>query len=502
MGNKLQVDSPTFPDSSCPSSLFIDPEKRRSTNSATALYPSSPTKTKPGSPVSLKDSESTFISSASMLAMNPSSPLVMRRLSKKSTDSLPPQSSPPIFNDSIFDSKYHELTDEGSVNTSANELSERKMNVILLGCGGSAKTTIFKQLKLLGKRRGELLQSFWQEGIIAPCFDTLISIFNRKNLYYPNAEYKSAESEETEQSVFDMFDTKGILNVTHSSNGKLIQQIVDMWDHEPILKKVYTEMLLDNQVESVAVEDINYYFSRAIKVHKGDKATDKDLLISQRKTTGVTHVEFRFGGGNTVANVWDCGGQKNERKKWPKMLREAEKLGGKIFFVFCVALSEYNQLCYEDDTTNRTTESLSIFETIVNSPQYNTHPIFLVFTKKDIFKQKLRYTNLSVCFSDCPDDLKHDEDTSNIKRDLIQNWTGFLEDRRTVSDEIYQKSLNFMKEKFLSKVQDPTRRKTIEKYIKVINAMDADDIKQELVENLFEQAMLELTYQDDMIHFI
>ena len=177
-------------------------------------------------------------------------------------------------------------------------------------------------------------------------------------------------------------------------------------------------------------------------------------------------------------------------------------MGGKIFFVFCVALSEYNQLCYEDDTTNRTTESLSIFETIVNSPQYNTHPIFLVFTKKDIFKQKLRYTNLSVCFSDCPDDLKHDEDTSNIKRDLIQNWTGFLEDRRTVSDEIYQKSLNFMKEKFLSKVQDPTRRKTIEKYIKVINAMDADDIKQELVENLFEQAMLELTYQDDMIHFI
>ena len=174
---------------------------------------------------------------------------------------------------------------------------------------------------VLGKRRGELLQSFWQEGIIAPCFDTLISIFNRKNLYYPNAEYKSAESEETEQSVFDMFDTKGILNVTHSSNGKLIQQIVDMWDHEPILKKVYTEMLLDNQVESVAVEDINYYFSRAIKVHKGDKATDKDLLISQRKTTGVTHVEFRFGGGNTVANVWDCGGQKNERKKWPKMLR-------------------------------------------------------------------------------------------------------------------------------------------------------------------------------------
>src|SRR3989338_2817250 len=263
----------------------------------------------------------------------------------------------------------------------------------------------------MGGKREDLIQSFWQEGIVVPCFDLLVSIFNRKNFYYPNAEYHSEESDEIEQQVFDIFEHKKILNITHPSNEQLVEGIVEMWNNEPILRKVCTEMLLENQVESVPVEDINYYFSRAVAVHKGDKPSDKDLMISQRKTTGVTHVQFAFNNVATLVNIWDCGSQKNERKKWKYMFSESEKLSGKIFMVYFVALSEYNQLCYEDESTNRTHESLNIFESIANNPAYQNYPLFLIFTKKDIFKQKLRYTSLSVCFEDCPEELKANEDT-------------------------------------------------------------------------------------------
>jgi len=173
------------------------------------------------------------------------------------------------------------------------------------------------------------------------------------------------------------------------------------------------------------------------------------------------------------------------------------------FIIFCVSLSEYNQLCYEDETKNRTKESLELFEKIVNDVTLTNYPLFLVFTKKDVFKQKLRYTNLSVCFDDCPDELKHfDEDTSKIKKEYINNWTGFLQDRQTVSDEVYEKAFDFMKNKFLERVKDQTKRQFIAKNIKAINTMDKEDIKTHLVKELFQDQMVESYFKEEMLHYL
>jgi len=152
-----------------------------------------------------------------------------------------------------------------------------------------------------------LEHAYWQEGIIAPCFTTLVSIFERKNFYYPNVEYRNEMSEEVEQKVFEMFEKKNIINVIKAEYRDTVEDVVFTWENEPILRKVYTEMLLDNQVEPVSVEDINYYFSRALDVHKGAKPTEVDILNSQRKTTGITSVKYTING--KYVTVWDCGGQ-------------------------------------------------------------------------------------------------------------------------------------------------------------------------------------------------
>lgn len=89
-----------------------------------------------------------------------------------------------------------------------------------------------------------------------------------------------------------------------------------------------------------------------------------------------------------------CSGQRNERKKWIFTFR------GKPYVIFFVAMSEFDQKCYEDDETNRTMESLLLFDEIINSTWFSESMVFLVFTKVDIFEEKLKTTDLSVCFPD------------------------------------------------------------------------------------------------------
>ena len=68
--------------------------------------------------------------------------------------------------------------------------------------------------------------------------------------------------------------------------------------------------------------------------------------------------------------------------------------------LFVVALSEYDQACYEDDKTNRMQESLAIFEEIANNQYFKHTSILLFFNKKDLFQKKLEKNPISVFFTD------------------------------------------------------------------------------------------------------
>lgn len=46
------------------------------------------------------------------------------------------------------------------------------------------------------------------------------------------------------------------------------------------------------------------------------------------------------------------------------------------------------------------TESMDLFDEVVNGTWFKEKPIILVFNKTDIFEQKIAETDLSVCFED------------------------------------------------------------------------------------------------------
>eukprot|EP00020_Sapocribrum_chincoteaguense_P000112 CAMPEP_0170749114 /NCGR_PEP_ID=MMETSP0437-20130122/10225_1 /TAXON_ID=0 /ORGANISM="Sexangularia sp." /LENGTH=640 /DNA_ID=CAMNT_0011088021 /DNA_START=208 /DNA_END=2130 /DNA_ORIENTATION=- len=66
--------------------------------------------------------------------------------------------------------------------------------------------------------------------------------------------------------------------------------------------------------------------------------------------------------------------------------------------IFCVALSEYDLKLYEDDKTNRMHESLKLFKEICNSKWFASTAMILFLNKRDLFEEKIKKTDLSVCF--------------------------------------------------------------------------------------------------------
>ena len=62
--------------------------------------------------------------------------------------------------------------------------------------------------------------------------------------------------------------------------------------------------------------------------------------------------------------------------------------------LFIISLSDYNQVLYEDNTTNRMRESEKLFGEILNSIFFQRTPFIVFFNKVDLFKEKLKFARL------------------------------------------------------------------------------------------------------------
>ena len=71
--------------------------------------------------------------------------------------------------------------------------------------------------------------------------------------------------------------------------------------------------------------------------------TEQDILRTRVKTTGIVEVHFTF--KNLNFKLFDVGGQRSERKKWIHCFEDVTAI------IFCVAMSEYDQVLHEDETT-------------------------------------------------------------------------------------------------------------------------------------------------------
>lgn len=160
---------------------------------------------------------------------------------------------------------------------------------------------------------------------------------------------------------------------------------------ESLWKDPITPSIVERSSEFYLMDSASYFFEHVRRIGGTDYVPNEDdVLRARSKTTAIS--ETRFDMGQLSIHLFDVGGQRSERKKWIHCFEAVTSI------IFCVALSEYDQVLLEESGQNRMAESLVLFESVVNSRWFLRTSIILFLNKIDIFKQKIPRVPLSKFF--------------------------------------------------------------------------------------------------------
>lgn len=259
----------------------------------------------------------------------------------------------------------------------------RECKILLLGSGESGKSTIVKQMKIIH------LKGYSED-----------ELYNYRPTVYKNL----IECAKAVVGAMRQFDIEPQLPVNEEycdflSNyvlqpgpqaeidPKVGEAVVSIW------KDPAKDQLMERQTEFYLMDSAEYFFKEAMRIVRPDYLPNEmDVLRARTKTTGI--YETRFQMGQLSIHMFDVGGQRSERKKWIHCFENVTSI------IFCVALSEYDQVLLEESNQNRMTESLMLFDSVVNSRWFMRTSIILFLNKVDIFKQKLSRSPLGNYFPD------------------------------------------------------------------------------------------------------
>uniref|UniRef100_A0A915MCJ6 Guanine nucleotide-binding protein G(O) subunit alpha n=1 Tax=Meloidogyne javanica TaxID=6303 RepID=A0A915MCJ6_MELJA len=212
--------------------------------------------------------------------------------------------------------------------------ASRDIKLLLLGAGESGKSTIVKQMKIIH-----------ESGFTAEDYK----------------QYKPVVYSNTIQSLVAILRAMGNLSIPfglpeRELDSKLVMDVVSrMEDTEPFSEELHAAMKrlwTDSGVEECFSRSNEYQLNDSAKYFLDDlerlgqpnyEPTEQDILRTRVKTTGIVEVFFTFKCLNF--KLFDVGGQRSERKKWIHCFEDVTAI------IFCVAMSEYDQVLHEDETT-------------------------------------------------------------------------------------------------------------------------------------------------------
>lgn len=118
--------------------------------------------------------------------------------------------------------------------------------------------------------------------------------------------------------------------------------------------------------------------------------TDQDILACRVRTTNPVVERYNING--VPFEVTDVGGHQRERYRWARKNCEPDAV------IFVAALSDYDQMLTKPISKNRMQESLDLYEAVVR--EFGDLPIMLFLNKKDIFREKVQYSDIVSHFDD------------------------------------------------------------------------------------------------------
>jgi len=177
---------------------------------------------------------------------------------------------------------------------------------------------------------------------------------------------------------------------------------------DPAIRRTFAHRALFQVADSA-----DYFFDNIDKFLRPDFRPNKlDMLKTRVRTTGILETAFTI--EDIKFKIFDVGGQRNERKKWIHCFENVAAV------IFVAAISEYDQVLYEDSTTNRVVEALNLFEEICNSRWFNQSAMILFLNKRDLFEEKIKRVPLNVCFNDYKGTNEYEESWKFVAKKFIK----------------------------------------------------------------------------------
>ncbi|KAI8615279.1 G protein alpha subunit [Chytriomyces sp. MP71] len=254
------------------------------------------------------------------------------------------------------------------------------VKILLLGTGETGKSTILKQMKLIhgvgftdDERttfRGVLILN------IITSAKTLVKAMTSLQIPYG----------------FDPSTVQIQTAVAGEGDKRIASMPIEVQDAIKVIwKDTGVRYCYSRNNEYQLLDSCSYFLDNIDRMLSPEYTpTDQDILASRVMTTRVAEIHFTV--QEVPFKVFDLGGQRSERKKWVPYFDDVKAI------MFLVAISAYDQLCFEDNSTNRMIESMTLFSSICNHQVFRKTSMMVFMNKIDIFKTKLNSSPIANYF--------------------------------------------------------------------------------------------------------
>jgi GTPase SAR1 family protein len=262
------------------------------------------------------------------------------------------------------------------------EKEKNAKKLLFLGAGGSGKSTILKQMKVI---YGDQYSDTERKQYTSIIFSNILTAIQTLILQVEKWKFLVDEGY---LKHFELIKNTPI-NAQHAIDIKVGSIIKLLWNCE-VIKTVWSR-----RNEFQITESVEYYFDKIDIIKMPDYIPDKDdILHSRTRTVGIVTEQYYVDG--SLFLMYDVGGQRNERRKWIHLFE------GVSAIIYVASISEYDQYLYEDSSVNRMVEAINVFETICKNSLFNKCSFILFLNMKDLFKVKIKIKSIKAikCFSD------------------------------------------------------------------------------------------------------
>ncbi|KAG7095730.1 hypothetical protein E1B28_006440 [Marasmius oreades] len=256
----------------------------------------------------------------------------------------------------------------------------KDVKVLLLGCGESGKTTIMKQLILSHRGSEQFASQFPDEAryrwdLAKGVVSSLEGLMEKKLGHAPEWDW----------GFVDDFWASAELSIT---------------DLKMLMSSIRAHPKGLASLQSLADENLSYRLS-VLKRYEGLPSseyesyvpTEEDLVRYYIKTLGLYEETFETATRNY--HVWDCGGQRPERRKWIHCFQDVSVM------LYIASLTDYDQVLAEDEESNRMQDALTVFDSLCHTRWFKNTPVILVLTNRDrLTHQRLSLSPLESHFPD------------------------------------------------------------------------------------------------------